>query len=245
MKNLLFAVALAGLTWMSSASAGLIHAYNFSPDAPLADDVGGLELNPSGEVAISPEGFAKFDGQGGHLFVEALNTVGGTYTVSFWVRSDSFEPGEEDVALGILAATDKNPYAKGNWGVGLRRNIIRFGGKTMDDGLVNQSLIDKPEPGVWHLITLKFHGAEGVGGWVNEEAFVSFAVLKPTEDQPPPAYKEISKFIIGCDHRGEAGFTGEIADIRIYDDVEWNDAKQVATFQAGPSRGPSPSKSTP
>jgi hypothetical protein len=245
MNYALFAITLAGLTWVSSASAGLIHAYNFSPDAPLVDDVGGMELNSSGEVTISPEGFAQFDGRGGHLFAESLSTAGGTYTVSFWIRSDSFEPGEEDVALGILASTDQNPYVKGNWGVGLRRNVIRFGGKTMDNASMSQSLIDKPEPGLWHLITLKFHEMDGVGGWVDEEPFVSFAVLRPEEGAPPPSFKDISKFIIGSDHRGEAGFVGDIADIRIYDDVDWNNAKQAATLQAGPSLGAAPAASTP
>lgn len=237
MKSSLLAGLLVSGLLVPAAQAGLIHSFNFSPDAPLIDDVANVELTQVGNVAFSPEGFATFDGSGGHLWAEALNSLGGVYTVSFWIRSDDYAPGEEDKSPGIMTATDENPFALGNWGVTLRRNTIRFGGKALEQGAVSQDLLKEPVPGMWQLITLKFNGIDGSGAWVNEELFVEFESLHAKEGDPRPAFKDIVRLIIGSDFAGKISFIGDIADIRIYDDVEWTDAKQVEAYQAGPKLG--------
>jgi len=65
MKKILTIVALTGGLLCHSASGGLIHAYHFRPDAPLADAVGGAELTMVEDVTFAPEGYATFDGEGG------------------------------------------------------------------------------------------------------------------------------------------------------------------------------------
>lgn len=245
MKSILPIVVLTFGLLGHTAQGSLLHAYNFLPDAPLADAVGGVELAMEGTVAFAPEGYATFDGKGGYLQAEDLHLVGGTYTVSFWFRSDYIEPDAQDKSPGILSASDTNRFVAGTWSFGLRRGVARFGGKVLAGGAVNQALEEKPEPGIWQLITLQFTEDEGGGVWVNDGPFIPFELFRPEGHEPPPAFKAIARLVVGSNLVQGESFTGDIADIRIYDGADWDDSKQSVAFQAGPSLGASVTPGTP
>jgi hypothetical protein len=183
--------------------------------------------------------------RGGHLNAEGLNITGGTYTVSFWFRSEYIEPGGQGGSPGILSASDTIPFVPGNRSLGFRGGKLRFGGKVLGGGAVNQSLLERPDPGMWQLVTLQFTENEGSGYWFNDGPFTPFELFRPQGHEPPPAFKAIAQLVLGRNPMQGGNFTGDIADIRIYDDAEWNDAKQSATFQAGPSLGASAAPAAP
>lgn len=189
-------------------------------------------------VEISPAGFARFDGQGGYLFAEVLATPEGTYTVSFWFRSDDYE--EQQSNTGVLISTSENPFFGGNWQVSIRQEGVRFGGKTVETGGVAMSVLKEPQHGFWNLITLKFDEAGAGGFWINEEPFLPLKMLNSELEGTPPTYRAIQRLVVGTDTLRKNGFIGDVADIRIYDDIDWDDAKQAAAYQAGPAQTGTP-----
>jgi hypothetical protein len=222
--------------------AGLIHNYHFSPEAPLADDAGGAHLEAEGEVAISPEGFASFDGRG-ILLADLMGASGENYAISFWFRRDDLL--EQEGSAAIIASTSDNPFAGGNWAVEFRGDSVRFGGKPVEGGGVIQPILSKPEAGMWHLITLKFTTNEGSGVWVNGEPFLAFSPFRSDEPEAHVSFSGIRQLVIGGGIQRNAGFCGDIADIRIHDDLAWGDEKQAALYAEGPSLGVSGASSTP
>jgi len=98
---------------------------------------------------------------------------------------------------------------------------------------------------MWHLITLKFTRNEGSGVWVNGEPFLAFSPFRSEEPDAPVSFSEIRQLVIGGGIQRHAGFCGDIADIRISEDLEWDDEKQAALYAEGPALGTSGASSAP
>ncbi len=230
---MLFAVVLL---LAATASAGsLVHHYDFKESTPgagdfLADKVaGGTDLTMTGSgVTVTGDGRAVFTDTSSFLSAD-IDNLTGSYVVSFWFNAD---PDINDGYSAMFSSKNaKDPYT---WQVDFL-NIT--GGTTKDirltssqdgnnESLGDKSLITDPTSNTWHHIAIL-----SAPSWSNKTQVWADggAVTKYSA-----SVGDLVMVLLGINRAGNDSFTGALANVKIYDGTDWNDAAEAAEWAAGP-----------
>ncbi|MFT5836647.1 MAG: hypothetical protein ACI9ZV_000143 [Candidatus Azotimanducaceae bacterium] len=229
---------------------GRIHSYDFSSDAPLADDSGSLDLTNSGGAMFGSEGslsYASFDGIDDFLYFGGFNgnespinntddIDAQTYTVSLYFRTSTWAQSDE---VGIVSSAGAQSSPKGYWGLAVDNNAnlitprllmsARATSASPSDNVSQAVTASAPPLNQWNLITIEVDGANNsIGYWYNDQAYSQVNTLDAD-------FVDIHYFLLGANRGVSAFFQGDIADVRIYDRVGWDDSIQTAAYLSGPS----------
>jgi hypothetical protein len=203
-----------------AANAALIHSYDFAGTNPLADDTGSVDLVNNGGATINSGGYATLDGSDDFLAAPVQHS--GNYTVSVWFRFSTING-------SVLANRGVQTFSAEKWSMTAGDGIWTTDAKNSSE---KADLVGGTAANEWHLATFQADGAN-FGYWMDGNDYVSISTVFT-------ANSKMETLHLGLDYKDTRNFAGDIADVRMYNDVDWSNTLQDAAYVAGPSLVPEP-----
>lgn len=223
-------ILVMGMVFPLSGFASLQHHYTFTGTNPLEDQVGSSDLvqgGTDGTLVVDPGGYTSFSGLNGetsngdqavYLGSDALAASYDPFVLSIWFRVATIagQPEYSGLFSSYTGTADgfQINFLNGEFGIHTSSsdlNIISLSALTVDE---------------WHLVTVMQDSSSANQGQIWFDGTLSANQVS--------IFGGLQDFRLGVNRNGERGFAGDISEVSIYNDETWDDAKQTASFVAGP-----------
>ncbi|BDS08990.1 hypothetical protein NT6N_40300 [Oceaniferula spumae] len=232
-----FSLGIAVFLAPISASAALLAHYDFTDGDILDDEQGNYALTEvapgTGNVGINPDGSASFPGNGAangaHL--EVVGPGGSAnFTVSLWVRTDSWSQGGFQ---GIFSNLNASTAGNFSWQIDVNSGTLRVVSATANFEIISTDATGFATD-TWHHIVLRKTPA-GTELFATELGDVGGPNSLGTNDDNPGG---LQNFRLGTNRNTDSFFRMDMSNVKIYDDA---DTPIATLFAEGPQLVPEPS----